>query len=188
MDFLARLDDIVAWPARLYFVGETSQVFEEWRRWTTQIEFSSEVDPGYRDSFARAVGGLRERMGVDVFDESPGDVIPLPDGYHGRARPVNTRNGLPRLQRLCLYHFDPYSVAFRFIARGDEPDYHLVMEFLEHGWLTIEEMDERLAGLLKRFTRKTICQEPAEFRRRYKGLMQMCNAVKPRTTHRPTPA
>ena len=40
---------------------------------------------------------------------------------------------------LALYHFDPYSVAFRFIARGDEPDYHLVLTYLQHGWMPVEE-------------------------------------------------
>jgi hypothetical protein len=81
-----------------------------------------------------------------------------------------------------VYHFDPYSVAFRFIARGDEPDYHLVLSFLEHGWIRMDEMDALLSGLLPRFSFETIQQDPAEFRRRYKGLRQMWLAARPQTT------
>jgi hypothetical protein len=77
-------------------------------------------------------------------------------------------------------------VAFRFIARGDEPDYHLVLTYVEHGWITLEEMKARLAALLPRFTAETIQQDPAEFRRKYKGLLQMSEAVRARATHRST--
>ena len=72
------------------------------------------------------------------------------------------------------------------MARGDEPDYHLVLTYLEHGWMTVEEMQERLSALLPRLTAETIQQDPAELRRKYKGLLQMWEAVRPRTTHRST--
>jgi hypothetical protein len=58
--------------------------------------------------------------------------------------------------------------------------------YLEKDWITFDEMDERLAALLPRFTAETIQQDPAEFKRKYKSLLQMYRAVKPRTTHRPT--
>jgi len=35
-------------------------------------------------------------------------------------------------------------------------------------------------------TMETIAQDPAEFRRKYKGMTQMWHAVAPRTTHRIT--
>ncbi|MGQ0605151.1 MAG: hypothetical protein ACT4QE_26035, partial [Anaerolineales bacterium] len=84
-----------------------------------------------------------------------------------------------RFGELQVYHFDPYSVAFRLIARGDEPDYHAVIAYLQPDWLTVGEMDALLADLLPRFTSETIQQDPAEFRRKYKGLLQMWRAAKP---------
>jgi hypothetical protein len=195
VDFVERLDREFGRPGRLYLVGETTQVFEGWRPWTPRIEFTADVASEDRSAFSRVARGLAEELGVSAIDEWPGDVIPLPEGYEGRARPAAAgasssegaiaAGAVPR--HLALYHFDPYSVAFRFIARGDEPDYHLVLTYLEHGWMTVEEMKERLAALLPSLTAETIQQDPAEFRRKYKGLLQMWEAVQPRTTHRSTP-
>ena len=193
-DFITRLDAAFGRPGSLYLIGETTQVFEGWRRWTTQIEFTAEVAPQDREHFSRVVRVHREQMGVRVFDESPGDVVPLPDGYETRARPAGmgerpiggTYVGDGTLDHLKLFHFDPYSVAFRFIARGDEPDYHLVLTFLEQGWLTVAEMNAKLEKLLPRFTAESIQQDPAEFRRKSKGLLQMWHSGRPRATHRMT--
>ena len=182
LDFIARLDREFGRPGRLYLVGETTQVFEGWRPWTPRIEFTADVASEDRSAFSRVARGLAEDLGVSAIDEWPGDVIPLPEGHEERTR--DAAGAAPT--HLALYHFDPYSVAFRFIARGDEPDYHLVLTYLEHGWMTVEEMKERLSALLPRLTAETIQQDPAEFRRKYKGLLQMSEAVRPRTTHRST--
>jgi hypothetical protein len=180
--FLARLDAAFARPGRLYLIGETTQVYEGWRRWTTRAELTADVAEedraAFDDALARAAGGL------EVYDESPADLIPLPDGYAERARPA-AAEGLDHLE---VYHFDPYSVAFRFIARGDEPDYHLVLLYLERGWITMAAMEDHLERLLPRFSLETIQQDPAEFRRKYKGLKQMAQAIRPNSIHRHSPA
>lgn len=180
--FITRLDAAFGRPGRVFLIGESTHVYEGWRGWTRQIELTADVSMGDRREFSRIVSALGADLGVPIFDESPADVIPLPDGFEDRARPVRG----PSITHLALHHFDPYSVCFRYIARGDEPDYHLVLTYLDHGWVTLEEMNERLEALLTRFTCEVIQQDPAEFRRKYKGLMQMARAVRPGTTHRPT--
>ncbi len=182
--FLRRLDAAFARPGRLLLVGETTLVCQGWRPWTETLEYAAEVAPEDRAAFDRAVAEVAGDLGLALWQESPADVIPLPDGYENRHRPVAGEV----TRRLRLYHFDPYSVAFRFIARGDEPDYHLVLTLLDHGWLTVEELEASLATLLPRFSMDTIAQDPAEFKRKYKGLLQMWRAVRPGTIHRPTPA
>ncbi len=135
---------------------------------------AAEVAPADRAAFAQAVRSLQAQMGIDVLlEESPGDVIPLPAGHEARLRPAG------KFGKLGVYHFDPYSVAFRLIARGDEPDYHAVIAFLRHGWLTVDEMNALLADRLPQFTNETIQQDPAEFRRKLKGLLQMWRATQP---------
>ncbi len=52
------------------------------------------------------------------------------------------------LTQLSILHFDPYSTTFRLIARGDEPDYFIVIKFIEHGWIELDEMDHKLTDLL----------------------------------------
>lgn len=183
-DFLTRLDAAFACPGRLYLIGETTQVYEGWRRWTPQIELCATLAPDDRPAFDQAIAQMSEDLGVYVLNEDPGDLIPLPEGFEDRHRLI-AANGV---RHLSLFHFDPCSVAFRFIARGDEPDYHLVLAYLDHGWLTMDEMDDRLARLLPHFSMETIAQDPAEFRRKYKGMRQMAQALRPGTIHRPTPA
>ena len=170
-------------PGRLGLVGETSQVFAGLRDWAEMVEVAGEVAEEHRAELSQVLAAVAEGMALEMYEESPGDVIPLPDGYAERERPIDSLGG-----SLELYHFDPYSVSYRFIARGDEPDYHLVLTYLEAGWITKEEMDSRLDELLPRFTNETIHQDPAEFRRRYKGLGQMAKAVAPRAIHRHTEA
>jgi hypothetical protein len=71
------------------------------------------------------------------------------------------------------------------VARGDEPDYRTVLRYLRHGWMTLETMDRLLEETLPRFTRETIAQDPAEFRRKYRGLTQMWRAERePKRRHR----
>ena len=173
-EFLTQLDVTFARPARLYLVGETTHVFEGWREWTARIEFAAEIVPADRSGFEEAVRGLQAQMGIVVFEESPGDVIPLPAGHAARVRPAR------KFGELEVCHFDPYSIAFRLIARGDEPDYHAVLAYLQRGWLVVDEMNALLADLLPQFTSETIQQDPAEFRRKFKGLLQMWRAAQPR--------
>lgn len=188
-EFLAELDAMFARPAQVYLIGETSQVFEGWRPWTDRVELTVEVPFQNRADFERLIRQLAAGLEIAVLQESPAEVIPLPADYRQRARDAAPDPEIGRVwEVLQVYHFDPYSVAFRYIARGSEPDYHLVLHYLKHGWMTEEGMEHHLKGLLPRFTRETIQQDPAEFKRRYKGLLQMWRSVSPGTTHRHTQA
>ena len=97
----------------------------------------------------------------------------MPAEWEQRARPGETAD----LTQLSVLRFDLFSTAFPPIASGDEPDYFVVIAFLEHGWIELEEMDRKLADLLPQFTAETIQQDPAEFRRKYKGLRQLWKSV-----------
>lgn len=182
---LARLDQHFARPGRVFLVGETSQLLEGWRSWVGLVELKLEpADPDTDDTEVwSAVSRTARDTGVDIVLETPEDIIPLPAGWRERSRPATAPT-----EWLDVLHFDPYSVSFRYIARGDEPDYHLVLRYLENGWIVEDEMERLLTATLPRFTSETIAQDPAEFRRRYKGLLQMWHTVRPGVTHRPTEA
>jgi len=177
-EFLHRTADAFRGEGVVYLIGETSQVYESWRGWTAQIDLSSSTSD--RAAFTSASTDVARSMDVVVLDEYPGDLIPLPEGYEHRSRLVAT------IGKLEVRHFDPYSTAFRYLARGDEPDYHLVLAYLKHGWIEMDEMNLLLAQLLPHFSMDTIQQDPAEFRRKYKGLLQMAESIEPGTVHRHT--
>lgn len=185
MEFLRRLNKAFAGPARIYLIGETSQVFEGWIERSARLEFCARFSADERPSFTAAIEQIQRELEVELSEEPPGEVIPLPEGAESRARRASQQPCYPTLDVL---HFDPYSVAIRYIARGDEPDYHLVLNYISHSWVDTEEMDALLQALLPRFTMETIQQDPAEFRRKYKGLLQMSRAIRPGEIHRHTPA
>ena len=171
--FAAELSERFQHPATIYLIREPSLVFEGWRRWSDRLEFAAEVADAQRAAFAEAVDAIGKQAGLKLQFEHPVDVIPLPEGFERRAIPIPDSAFEAPLQKLTFFHFDPYSVAFRYIARGDEQDYHLVLNYLSHGWIVFEKMDELLVELLERFSFDTIQQDPAEFRRKFKGLLQM---------------
>lgn len=183
VDFLQRLDADFAQEGSVYLIGETTQLMEGWRSWVPRIEMTSVVARSHRARFNEAVRQAASALDLAVSDEGPGEVIPLPSGHQHRARTLSQ----PLDLTLDVAHFDPYSVSFRFIARGMEPDYHLVLAYLKHGWVELDTMEALLEGLLPEFTFDTIQQDPAEFRRRYIGLLQMARSIEPGVTFRPTP-
>jgi hypothetical protein len=169
--FLQGLADACRRPGRVFLAGETSQVYEGWRERTPCLEYSAESAPEDQEALLEAVRRLQAGLRIAIREETPGAVIPLPRGHETRARYAG------RIGALEVYHFDPYSVAFRLVARGDEPDHLAVLTLLRKGWVAPDTLDALLADLLPRFTSQTTQQDPAEFRRKYKGLMQMWRAA-----------
>ncbi len=162
-------------PGILYLVGESSLVVEGRRDFCTEVIVAGLVGEDDYPVFCEAVDVAASGVGLTVSIEHPRDVIPLPEGYEDRARVLSDwPDGCDG--QLSIRHFDPYSVAVRFVARGDEPDYDLVLAFLEFGWITMKELNAIALDLLPRFSFETIQQDPAEFRRKLKGLQQMWRA------------
>lgn len=173
--FFETVDRKFGHPADVFLVGETTQLIEGWQRWNTQLDFFALVDPGKKSLFESIVNDVASEFNIDAALEYPGDVIPLPEGHESRSKPVSDDSWTIGMG-ISIRHFDPYSVCYRFIARGGQTDYDLIMRFLERSWVVEDEMDERLDLLLPELSFETIQQDPAELRRRYSGLKQMWHA------------
>lgn len=159
-------------PARLLLVGESALVAAGVRDWTDRLVFAVDADaPAGLDGAVRDAAAVHR---VEAERESPADVVPVPPGFAERARALE---GWADLAPLEVLAFDPLSVAIRLVARGNEPDYHTVLAFLRHGWLTMDDLESALAGVLPLFSTERIQQDPAEFRRKFKGLRQMWRAL-----------
>lgn len=180
---IAAVQRSVSAPARLYLVSRTSHLAEGWRDRVPAFELAG--DSG-RAELGEAVREAGRTLGVDLVWESPADVIPLPAGWEERSRPspegvVGAKAARPAMNgpsgtgnALELRHFDPYSVVLRLIARGDEPDYVAALEYVRHEWVEPARLEGLLAEVVPRMTNQTLAQDPAEFRRKVKGLRQLC--------------
>lgn len=157
-------------PARLYLVSQTSHLAEGWRGLVTELELAGDDGGG---ALREVVRDAAAQLGVGVIWESPADIIPLPAQWRERARKVTRPVGMTE-GGLELCHFDPYSVVMRLVARGDEPDYVAALQYVRHGWVELARLEGLIADMLPRMTMKTIAQDPAEFRRKFKGLRQLC--------------
>jgi hypothetical protein len=148
---------------RLYLVSRTSHLAEGWCERVPALELAGGAELG------EAVREAARALGVDLVWESPADVIPLPAGWEERSRPAMIGPG----GALEVRHFDPYSVVLRLIARGDEPDYVAALEYVLHGWVEPARLESLLGEVVPRMTNETLAQDPAEFRRKFKGLRQL---------------
>ena len=163
---LADLSTVIAAAARsaaaaspLYLVSRTSHLAEGWCDRVPVLELAG--DAALRDAARDAAGALD----VGIVWESPADIIPVPAGWQERSRPSPIGHD--------VRHFDPYSVVLRLIARGDEPDYVAALEYVLHGWVEPARLEGLLAEVVPRMTNETLAQDPAEFRRKFKGLRQL---------------
>jgi len=161
-------------PACLYLVGDSSHVAERSRERTHRLDLAADGRVGDAVVLRSRVTDAAHALGVAVNWEHPGDVIPLPDGADERSRATDLGVGA-----LEVRHFDPVSVVFRVVARGDEDDYRLALDYLRAGWVTMDALEGALERTLVHFTRETIQQDPAEFRRKFRGLRQMWLAHAP---------
>lgn len=167
----------VTQPGRLFLIGETSQLAEGWgsRPQVSQLLLTPGGDEGAREATTAAAQAAADRLGMRIVWESPEDVVPLPRGADQRHRMTehtwDVDGGI-----FEILHYDPYSVICRGIARGDEADYYTALAYLEHGWVTEARLVELFEGLIPRLRAESIAQDPAEFRRKLKGLLQMWRA------------
>jgi hypothetical protein len=161
----------VAAPARLYLVSRTSHLAEGWCDRVPAFELAGDAGGGGAE-LSEAVREAGRALGVDLVWESPADVIPLPVGWEERSRPAMIGQGGTG-NALELRHFDPYSVVLRLIARGDEPDYVAALQYVLHEWVEPARLEGLLGEVLPRMTSQTLAQDPAEFRRKFKGLRQL---------------
>ncbi len=159
----------VALPARLYLVSRTSHLADGGCAGGAAWAGAAYAGSAALGETVREAG---RALGVHVVWESPADVIPLPAGWDERSRPA-TIGHADAGTALDVRHFDPYSVVLRLIARGDEPDYVAALQYVLHDWVEPARLEALLNEFLPRMTNQTLAQDPAEFRRKFKGLRQL---------------
>ena len=96
-----------------YLIGGATAVLVGWRATTIDVDVALEPE---QDELLRELPRIKNELGINVELASPGDFIPLPSEWEGRAISV-AREGL-----LSFAHFDPYSQALSKLERGHAHD------------------------------------------------------------------
>ena len=162
--FLQQLGQQFRKPGRVYLVGGTTLVFEGFRTQTLDIDLAFEVGDRDHGEFIRAVRSLKDELAINVEEASPGDFIPLPEGYQGRAKFID------RFGSLDVYHFDVYSVALSKIERGRDADFADVLALLEAGWLDFRTLKRYFEEILPQIGERSLKDDPQEFQRKFAYL------------------
>jgi hypothetical protein len=107
-----------------YLTGGATAVLLGWRATTIDVDLLFVPE---RDALLRALPRLKDELRVNVELVSPGDFVPLPNGWEARSV-FAVREG-----RLSVYHFDPYSQALAKLERGHVQDIDDVRSMLASG-------------------------------------------------------
>jgi hypothetical protein len=157
---LGALDEAAEQPGRCYLTGGATAVLLGWRATTVDVDLKLVPD---QDAVLRAVPHLKDKLSVNVELASPGDFIPLPDGWEERSVLVEAG------RLLAFYHFDPYSQALSKLERDHARDREDVEALVASGLVQparlLAYFDE-IEPSLYRFP----AIDPAAFRARVEGV------------------
>jgi hypothetical protein len=111
-----------------YLTGGATAVLVGWRPTTVDVDILFEPES---DQLLRAVARLKDELRVNVELASPGDFIPLAEGWRERSIFV-ARHG-----RLSFFHFDPYAQALAKLERAHAQDLEDVRALIAAGLIEL---------------------------------------------------
>lgn len=144
-----------------YLTGGATAVLLGWRATTIDVDVTFVPE---HDRVLRAIPRLKDELRVNVELVSPGDFIPVPDGWEDRSI-FAAREG-----RLTFSHFDPYSQALAKLERGHAQDLEDVRALRSRGLIDPERAlayFRRLEPELYRYP----AVDPTSFRRRVEEML-----------------
>ncbi len=165
--FLRRLGERFRKPGRVYLVGGTTMVFEGFREQSIDIDLTFEVKSSDHAEMIQAIRELKEQLGLNVEEVSPGDFIPLAEGYRERAVFVG------RYGQLDIYHFDFYATALSKIARGTEEDLHDVLALLRAKRMDIARLEQYFAEIRPRVSTESLKPDLNQFERNFRAVCHL---------------
>jgi len=114
-----------------YLTGGATAVLLGWRDATLDVDIALVPE---QDELLRELPRIKTELSINVELASPGDFIPLPDGWRDRGISAG-REG-----RLSFVHFDPYSQALAKLERAHTRDLEDVEAMRERGLVESERI------------------------------------------------
>ena len=165
--FLQRLGERFRKPARVFLVGGTTMVFEGFRAQSLDIDLTFEVEPSDYGALIQTIRDLKDHLGFNVEEISPGDFIPLAAGYRERAVFI------ARYGQIDAYHFDLYATALSKIARGTEEDFNDVLALLRARRVDLALLEKYFQEIRPRISTEGLNQDVSQFERNLQALQRL---------------
>jgi hypothetical protein len=130
---------------RVYLVGGTTAVLLGWRATTIDLDLVMRPED---DTLLREIAALKESLQLNVELASPGDFLPIPEGWEDRSQFI------AQIGKVAFYHYDLYGQALAKVERGHRQDLEDVKEMLTRGLIEPRKALDyfaRLEPLLYRF-------------------------------------
>lgn len=165
--FLARLGRIFRGAGRLYLVGGTMMVYDGLRTQTQDVDYTVQMNAADEQDFIAAMVRLKRDLNLNVEPASPGDFIPLPQGWQERSR------FLGRYGSLDVFAFDPIATALSKIARGLQRDIDDVLALLAAGRITLAALAAAFEEIVPRLERESVRVDEDDFRRKFAAFTDL---------------
>jgi hypothetical protein len=159
--FMRALGEAARDDGECYLTGGATAVSVDGTSPTLGVDIK--LDPEH-DELLRALPHIKDTLGINVELASPGDFIPLPEGWRDRSASAAQEG------RLSFRHVDLYSQALAKVERGHAQDVDDVRLMLSRG--LIER--ERLGGFFSEIEPWLYRFPPidlADFRRSVEGFL-----------------
>ena len=118
---------------RFYLVGGAALVHRGIRPGETlDIDVQITIDPA---NLMAEIAQLKHRLNINIEFASPGDFMPLPDGWEARSE------FLKRYGQVDVFYFDWYSIALSKIERASRLDIADVQLLVNQGFVDVDELD-----------------------------------------------
>ncbi|MDE3088859.1 MAG: hypothetical protein KGJ80_05700 [Chloroflexota bacterium] len=176
--FLQRLGERFRKPARVFLVGGTTMVFEGFRAQSLDIDLTFEVVPADHGEMIQTIRDLKDQLGFNVEEVSPGDFIPLAAGYRERAVFI------ARYGQIDAYHFDLYATALSKVARGTEEDLNDVLALLRAQRIDLVRLETYFEEIRPRVSTESLNQDVSQFDRNFQAMRRLWKAEN--SSHRGT--
>ena len=132
-DFLVHLGQRYSLPAHLYLIGGAALCLLGSPRTTLDLDYvGNDVK---KNELQNVIDELAREMNLDVEAVPIEQFIPLPDGAELRSKLINVFGSI------TVSIFDPYSIALSKIARGFDTDIEDIIFLIQHGFVTIDELE-----------------------------------------------
>lgn len=153
--FMRLLGRALAEETTCYLTGGTTAVSYGWRETTVDVDLSFDPEP---TGAGQAIARIKHELRLNVEQASPGDFVPLPQGWDERS-PFVAKEG-----DVTFRHFDLYSQALAKIERSHARDLDDVRAMIERGLVEPDRLRAFFEEIEPRLHEK-FDLDPASFRR-----------------------